>query len=217
MAAFAAPLIGMGISALTGLFGNKKPQQTTTNTTSTSTPDLDPQEAFLKNLIGNGAINDYKNGAPDLSGYTANGLQNINKAGDMKSKIASNIVASRGLSFSPSSVQNLINPENDRLSQSTDFLNTIPLLKRQFEQQNLAQLMQSFSLMPKGSTTTSNSTQTGNPANPVAGTLSGAGQGLFAALPYLQNAFKGGGSTPGAPGYNPANADFNTNSYDEFS
>lgn len=189
MAAFAAPLIGAGISALTGLFGAKKPQTQTTNSTNTSTPDLTGQQQFLENLIGDSAVNQVKAGAPDLSGYAANGLQNINTAADIKSKTASNILASRGLSFSPSGVQNLINPENDRLQQSTQLLNTLPLLQRQFQQQNLDQLMQSFGIMPKGSTTTGTSTTTGS-TNPVASTLSGAGQGLFAAMPYLSSAFQ---------------------------
>lgn len=188
MASFAAPLIGAGVSALAGLFGNKKPQTTTTNSTNTSTPLLDPQQQFLQSLIGNDAVNMDKAGAPDLSGYEANGLQQINQASALKSKTASNLLAARGLSFSPSGVQNLINPEADRLSQSSQFLSQIPLLQRQFQQQNLSQLMGAFGIMPKGSTTTQNSTTTGPPANPVAGTLSGAGQGIFAALPYLTDA-----------------------------
>lgn len=207
MAAFAAPLIGMGISALTGLFGNKKPQSTTTDSTSTSTPNLDPQQMFLKNMIGNEAVNNYRNGPGDLNAYTAGGLQDINKGADFKSKAASNILASRGLSFSPSGVQNVINPEADRLQQSSSFLSQIPLLKRQFQQQNLQQMMGAFGIMPTATTSTSHSTSTGPPANPVAGTLSGAGQGLFAALPYLMgNMGKGGGSqnpmgTDGSPIY----------------
>lgn len=184
MAAFAAPLIGMGISALSGLFGNKKPQQTTTTGSSSTTADLTPQQQMLQSMIGNESINQFRNGAPDLAGYTAGGLQDINKGADIKSKTASNILASRGLSFSPSGVQNLINPEADRLQQSTSFLSQIPLLKRQFEQQNLQQLMSSFGIMPKNTTTKTTQTQVGQ-GNPVAGTLSGAGQGLFAALPYL--------------------------------
>ncbi len=185
MAGFALPLVGAGISALTGLFGNKKPQTSTTNSTTTNTPLLDPQQEFLKNLIGNEAVNNFRNGPGDLSGYEAGGLQQINQGADLKSKTAANILASRGLSFSPSSVQNLINPEADRLQQSSQFLSQIPLLKRQFQQQNLQQLMQSFGIMPTATTSTTKGTVTGNPANPIAGTLSGAGQGIFAALPYL--------------------------------
>jgi len=156
----------------------------------------------LEKMIGNESINQYRDGPGDLSGYTAGGLQEINKGADLKSKTASNILASRGLSFSPSSVQNLINPEADRLQQSSSFLSQIPLLKRQFQQQNLQQMMQAFGIMPKATTTTSTQTQTGNPANPVAGTLSGAGQGLFAALPYLMGNIK----KPGSGG----NASYNT-------
>lgn len=203
MAAFAAPLIGLLTGGLSGLFGSK-PKTTTTNSSSSTTPDLTGQQQFLENLIGDSAVNQYKAGAPDLSGYTANGLQNINQASALKSKTASNIVASRGLSFSPSSVQNLINPEADRLQQSSQFLSTIPLLKRQFEQQNLDQLMQSFGIMPKGSTTTGTQTQTGN-TNTAGNVFSGAASGLFAALPYSSMFGGGSGSGSSTSGLSPSN------------
>jgi hypothetical protein len=168
----------------------------------------------LASLFGGAAANQFKNGAPDLSAYTANGLQDINKASDIRSKTAANILASRGLSFSPSGAQDLINPESDRLAQSTQFLSQIPLLKRQFQQQNIQGLMDAFKIQPFGqqqdgqtqqtSNTQGTSTQTGTQqGNPVAGTLSGAGQGLFASLPYLNAAInKNNGSSP-----NPIGAD----------
>jgi hypothetical protein len=225
MAAFLAPLIGTGVSALAGLFGAKpKPTVTTTNSNSTtnatgsidntSQPILNDSQQMLANLFTGAASNQFKNGAPDLSSYTANGLQNINKAADIRSKTASNILASRGLSFSPSGVQDLINPESDRLAQSTQFLSQIPLLKRQFQQQNIQGLMDAFKIQPFGqqtngtsdqtSNTQGSSTQTGTTqGNPVAGTLSGAGQGLFASLPYLTDAInKNNGTSP-----NPIGAD----------
>jgi hypothetical protein len=205
MAAFALPLVGAGISALTGLFGNKKPQQSTIDQTQSVTPNLDPQQQFLQNLIGNTAANQVKNGPGDLSAYEAGGLQNINQAANLKSKTAANILASRGLSFSPSGVQNLINPEADRLNQSSQFLSQIPLLQRQFQQQDLGQLMNAFGIMPKGSTSITKGTTTGTPANPTAGLLSGAGQGIFAALPYLKGMFGGGGGS-GVNTVNAANA-----------
>ncbi len=203
MAAFAAPLIGAGISALTGLFGAKKPQTTTTTSSSTTNPVLDANGNALENQFADDAINMDKAGGPDLSGYTANGLQQINNGANIKQKLLQNTLASRGLSFSPAAATATGNADADRLAQSSQFLSSVPLLKRQFQQQNLQQLMTAFGIIPKGQTSSGTSTQTGS-TNPVASTLSGAGQGIFAALPYLTRQNNGFSNLPGMPA--PGNA-----------
>lgn len=206
MAAFIAPLLS-GISGLAGLFGGGTQQKnaTTQNTSGTqtqsgstsgsTTPNLSPIQQQLANLFSNGAINQYNQGT-DLTGYKQAGLQTINSNSDITNKSISNMLAARGQSFSPAASNPLISARINQGNQQTQFLQSLPLLQRSLQQQNLSGLLSAFSAMPVGQTssgstngtTTSNSTTTGNGAisgNPLAGLFGGAGAGLAATLPLL--------------------------------
>lgn len=218
--------VTMGISALAGLLGGGKPKVTTTTSDTSSsssgqfdqssTPILSQAQNDLIDYFTNAAKNKFNAGAPDLSGYTAGGLQNINDAGDLKSKIMANTLASRGLSFSPAAAFSQVQPQSDRLAQSSSFLNTIPLVKKQLEDQNFQNLLDSFKLLPTGTSASGTSSQSGTsstkgtttqPGNALGGLFSGLGAGLFAGLGFGNDKGdqSGGGwdwnKNPNGPGY----------------
>ncbi len=186
MAAFIAPII----SGLAGLFGGFKKPSTQTNTSTTegvSSPELSANQNLLSDTFTQALLKRF-NTDTDLSRYSAGGLQEINRAGDARSKIINNLIASRGLSFSPAATTAQIGNENERLRGSTDFLNTIPLLARQLKGQDISELIRGFSALPTASRTSSTTKQSGTslvPGNPIAGALGGFGAGLFA--PYNGN------------------------------
>src|ERR1035437_6792618 len=101
MAALALPFISTGISALAGLFG-AKPAPTVTktnsnyNNTSTSTPNIGGNQQDLINQFTQG-ITKQMNGT-DMTGYTGQGLQQINQTAGVADKMSQNILAARGLS-----------------------------------------------------------------------------------------------------------------------
>lgn len=223
-----APLIGAGISGLAGLFGGKKQQETsgtqttsgtqnvTGSTSGSSTPNLSPMQQNLASLFSNKAI-DFANSAPDLTGYTQGGIENINQANAGSQAAMHNLLAARGLSFSPAYATAAQIGDQNRQSQITQFLSQIPLLQRSLQQQGIQGLEQAFSTVPVGTsttgsnnqTTTSNSKtdQTGTVSgNPVAGLFSGLGAGLLGPsgngndnsnlVDILKSIGIGGGKTP---------------------
>src|SRR5665213_244503 len=117
MAALAGSLLTTGISALAGLFGGK-PKTTTTNTTnnSTTTPNIGADQQNLENQYTQ-AIGKQLAGT-DLTGYTGQGLQQINQNAGTADKMSQNILAARGLSNSPYAAALTNQNNNNRLNQS---------------------------------------------------------------------------------------------------
>jgi len=183
MAALALPLLTTGISALAGLFGSKpKPVTTNSSSTSTSTPNIGGGQQ--------GIIDDFTQGihkqmqGTDLTGYTGQGLQQINQSAGVGDKMSDNILAARGLSNSPYAAFMKNQNNNNRLNQSSQFLNQIPLLQQQLRQQAIQTAISGSQAIPFGSTQSgsSTSTQSGGGGSPVAGALSGLGAGLNAPI-----------------------------------
>jgi hypothetical protein len=204
--AFVGPILA-GISGLAGLFGGGKQKQTTSSQTSkgtqtqsgsftgSTTPTLSPLQEKLSQMFSSGAMNLYNQGN-DMTQIRNQGLQDIGQTSDVTNKAVGNMLAQRGLSFSPAAAttqtQNLINQGNTQ----SQFLQSLPLLQRQFQQQNIAGLTSAFGALPTGTTqsgtnngTTTNEgtvNQTGDVSgNPLAGLFGGVGSGLAAWLPEL--------------------------------
>lgn len=198
-AAFALPLIG-GLAGFFGGLGDKKSTTDKSSWENTSaqgygskTPTLNPLQQQLSGLFTRGAIDQYNRGT-NLAPYTSQGLQGIQSQGSQNSRAIAANLANRGLSYSPMSgaatTQNQINTGN----QMQGFLQGVPLLQRQMNMQNLAQLMDAFKTMPTGESTQSSSygssvggehgetVQKGSLLGGIAGGLSGLGAGL--AGPY---------------------------------
>ena len=207
MAAFVAPILA-GVSGLAGLFGGgtqqkQATQQTSTGTTNSSTtPNLSPIQSSLINQFTTGAEN-LNNQATNLTPYTAAGLQQIGQTGQTNQTQIANNLSQRGLNYSPvaanATTQNVLNTGN----QQSQFLNQIPLLQRQLQQQGIQGLEQAFQVQPTAvsSTGTSTTNTQGNGAisgNPLAGLFGGVGSGLAASYPSLLQSF--GGSSSGSSG-----------------
>lgn len=198
MAGFVLPII----SGLAGLLGNRSQKQTqTTNQTQSQTgtqssqtnPIFSEMQNQLMKMFTQGA-GDFYNRGTDLRPYAQSQMQAIGGQGNANRQIIGNILASRGLSYSPAAAapltQNAINTGN----QQNQFLSQLPLLARQFEQQGLDQLLKSFSAIPTGSSsagtssgtsTTQGTATTQTPGNPWAGLLSGVGAALPLAFPGI--------------------------------
>lgn len=221
MPAFLAPLAIAGISALGNYFANRKKttsqtQDTTNRSTgsvsstadindvSTTRPDLDPATMTYLNNIRDRytALLDQD---PNLSGYEAGGIQNINRAGDLRSRAIGNILAARGLTYSPIAGSAMASAEGSRFSDVANFRNQIPMLREQIMRERLAEAGNFFSRIPTGQTTTNigqrsgtesrDLTSTGNmtgtatdPGNQLGGLFGGLGTSL--AYLYGSGAFE---------------------------
>jgi hypothetical protein len=128
MAAFAVPLAMAGIQGLAGLFGGRKQVTTATGTQdSATTNNYSPeQQRFMQQIMQQ--YQQQMNGT-DLSGYQQQGLQDINRTSDASEMAIKNILAQRGLSFSPAASSALVQNKVGQAGQQSQFLNSIPLLQ----------------------------------------------------------------------------------------
>ncbi len=201
MAAIAVPLIASGISALGGLLSNKSKEvksNSTTDFNNTSTgssaPVYDPANQQLRDTL----IDYYRRSLDDdtdLSGYKANGLATISSAGRARTNMIKNSLASRGLSYSPVAALAPAQSESARISDSAQFINTIPMLAQQLKQQRLNDASTFQRGLPTGQSFTQNNTgrtqmsgvnvQPGSPGAGVVGNL-----GLTLAGLYGRGAFQ---------------------------
>jgi hypothetical protein len=201
------------ISGLAGLFGGKGQQQSSSGTQqqiqnmstsgrSSTTPNLNPLQQKLAEMFSSKAM-DFANQAPDLTGYTQGGIENINQANAGSQAATRNMLAARGLAYSPAYATATTMGDQNRTNQISQFLASIPLLQRQLQQQGIGGLEQAFGAQPFGTTSESQGGSTGNTegsfnstgtqsGNPVAGALSGIGAALGA-----PSIFGGGGSQLG--------------------
>lgn len=120
--------IGLGLSALGGLLGNKQK--------STTTPTLDkaygPLQGMILNLVQRRLQTD-----PDLSGYQAQGMSTINRNYDLVKQAQANNLTARGLGTSPVAGAVDASRENARVGEISSFANSIPILRRQQQAQDL--------------------------------------------------------------------------------
>ena len=209
MAAFIAPVI----SGLAGLFGGGQQQKTKTsgtinnsqtgtfnqqgqsNNITQNTHNLTPMQQALAQQFTSGAQR-LAGSAADMRGYTAGGLQDINRGNDVLKQSLGNTLASKGLSFSPAAANAETSNEINRVSQGNQFLQQVPLLQRQLQDQANQGLERAFSALPVDTTSTSQGTtnQSGNTTqqgtqtqqgtnivsgNPMGGLFSGIGSGLM--------------------------------------
>lgn len=212
--------LGSAFGGLAGLFGGGKQQKTQTNGTitnnqqgnfsqnqqNTSSPNLTPLQKALIQQFTSGASQLY-NQSTNLQPYAASGLEQINSGSNAASQAMSANLAAHGQSFSPAAAtaqnQNILS----RTGQQAQFMNQIPLLQRQLQEQSLGQLQGAFSAIPTGVTQTGTSsgqtsqqgtqTQQGTnlvSGNPMGGLFSGLGAGIMYGLPGLFGSMNGGSS-----------------------
>ena len=119
----------------------------------TQYPFLSDIQNYLQDFLFRRYV-DQANRDVDLSGYTATGLQNINRGVEAQKQILNNILAARGLSYSPMAASALTGIEAGRVGQGVNFLNQIPLLRRDIGRQNLADVSGFLQSLPIGTRST---------------------------------------------------------------
>lgn len=147
-----------GVSALGGLLENTKGARTGTQTgTQTTTPGENPQFANMGNLLRS-LYERRLNADVPLEGYEASGLQGINDAfAGVQQNLDANLT-SRGLATSPVAGAAQSNLQAARGGQMAQFLNNLPLLRRQLQDQDIAQASAFYSAQPRPTTTTQTGT-----------------------------------------------------------
>lgn len=159
------PILMGGASLLGGLIN--KPNRTTTSTTggtSTTTPTIAPQYKSLNDLVLS-RIQGRLAGGGLPGGYESLGLGNINHASNIAQMAARNRLAGAGLASSPVAGVVQGNAELNRGSQIAQFQNSLPLLQRQLQTEDLG-LAGNLLNLGRGSTTTSTGTSTGSETQP---------------------------------------------------
>lgn len=216
------PAAMMGISALSGLFGNKgqtqkSTQNTQTNnqssfanansTQSSSAPIIDPRSQSLLSGIQDKYMG-LMNNDPNMSGYTAAGIQGINRNSDLQRQNTMENMAQRGQT-GPMVGSALNANDAQRFQQVNQFQQSVPLMARQLQQDTLDRAMGVFKGTPQGqynegfntnegwgqdfgnSASQGTNTLPGNKAGGMLGNL-----GNMMAFLYGQGAIGGGGGKP---------------------
>src|SRR5512139_929208 len=199
---FVSALIA-GASALGGLLGNRARKQTQTSESTSTTnmltrPEYGEKEALIKDRILNELLARTE-ADTDLSGYAALGLGNIQKGQSAKERALESFLASRGLGGSPMAAYGMSGLQNEGLGSSVDFLNSLPMLKRNMQRESMGDLSQFFSSLPVAQRTTGTQTQKGTqttqtPSNMLGG-MFGSAATTLAGL-YGSGAFSKGAPTP---------------------
>jgi hypothetical protein len=155
----------MGAGALASYLSgrSKKQSDQTSESTSTSTtnPILDPEILSARNKLLQTYQDRLGNNEGYLTGYTGQGLRKINRASDLQQSALDSNLAARGLSGSPVAAALMAKMNSDRIAQSVEFQNQIPLLDRQLTSEDLAALSGIVSAAPYGQTSTQTNKSTG--------------------------------------------------------
>lgn len=190
-------------SALAGFLTNRDKTQTsnTSGTSSGSTfsgTDITPTQTPENQQFMNDIRNKYSsmlNEDPNLTGFTASGLRDINRGSDLQSQNLEGILAARGIT-GPAAANALGGVQQNRFNQATQFRSGIPLVARQLRSDMLGKAGEFFSRLPVGNSTTSfggtNSSSTGSGTQVAQGDPWGGGLGsLMIALAHFNGLNKG--------------------------
>jgi hypothetical protein len=189
-----APLIMGGLSALGGIFGNKKQTQT-------SMPKVNPAYTPIQQALISSIMERLRSPSSLPSGYEAGQIRDINNTYGLAGQNLSNRLTARGLGSSPVAATGLTNMGIARAGQISTMQGTLPLLERQMQNEDLS--------MAGNVLRTGMGQETTTPSNMVGGAFTSAANML--AFLYGQGSFTpksgstvaaGGGVTniPGLPG-----------------
>ena len=195
MAGFVLPIVS-GLAGLAGgLFPKKEKSTQTTNTsqqtnqegntnfnqftnanatgqqagTTSNTHNLSPFQQQLAERFTRDALKRADSGA-DISGYQHAGLQAINDTSSANNVAMKNLLASRGLSFSPVAANAEIQQQQGRIGQQSQFLQSLPLLQRAMQQEDQKGLLDAFGMLPTDTTGTSTQDSSGISSGTSGGT-----------------------------------------------
>ena len=198
LAAFAPAIIGAVGSIAGGALSNRNSQSATT------TPTIDPKYSPLQDQILN-MVQSRLSSPPDMSGYAGSGVSGINKSYGLVKATQDNNLTSRGLASSPVAGVVDANRENARAGDVAGFRNSIPLLSRQLQTEDLGLA---------GNVLNTGRGQSFNGSTSMGGGFGGAATNLAQYLGYLsgKGAFKGNNGSlypVGGNGTNYAPSDMN--------
>lgn len=188
-------VIGGGL-ALAGGAINKK-TTTTGSSTSSVSPTMAPEYQGLQGQILQ-MMTQRLGSDPNLTGYTGQGVNQINNGFNLAGQTQENDLTRRGLATSPIAANVDATRNSARVGAISDFRNSIPLISRQLQTQDLGL---ATNLLGFGRGTTGTGTSTSETAE--GGGAAGAITNLAEQLGYL----KGNGSFAGSPnGVDPSTA-----------
>jgi hypothetical protein len=173
--------LGAGLSALSSLFGsNKKTVETSSQGTSSTTPQYDSNMAAMKNYIMSQLQGQLEG---DVTGdYITQGVKKISSGSEgLKRRLSANLAA-RGLSSSPLAATAENVADEQRNADIVNLMSSKGLLDYQLKSGALSNLSSFFSSLPVAtSTSTSGSqSQTGTSGTSLSGALDPLSQALAA-------------------------------------
>lgn len=179
------PLALGGASFLGGLLGNRKQSTTTTQT---DTPDASAFNQMLMRLV-----KQRLQSGTDLSGYAANGIQDINKTFGAAQTGLNAELTSRGLSDSPVAAGPLSTLQTGRAGSIAQLINSLPMLQRQQQNEDVSAGARLYEMQPRTTTTDASGNKAGGAAGSLASMLAYLyGHGAFAKTsPQVPNLFQG--------------------------
>ena len=198
--AWAAIAGSVGGSVAGGLLNNRKGARTQTsdstqnyNTTSSTTPVGDPAFTPLRDKVLQMYM-DRLQQPTSLAGYEAQGTGNINNVYRLGQQSLSNSLTARGLSTSPVAGSGMATLESGRLGEVANLQNQMPLLERQYANEDLTNAMRMLAMQPYGSSSTGGGSGTSNSSVTFPGSAMGGAFGdLGSMLGFLLGQEKIGG------------------------
>ena len=187
------PLAGMGISALGNWLGNRNKNKAvqTSQQQSVSTPTMSPEYMGLQNALLPSITKRLTSSSALPRGYEEQGIGGINRTYDLGKQSIENNLTSRGLGSSPIAGAAGTRLETGRLGSISDFQGTLPMVRREMENQDL-QLAQGILGLGRGNTVNSTGTST---AGAGGGGAAGLVGGLASSLGWMMgNGLFGGGA-----------------------
>jgi hypothetical protein len=150
---------GKGTTTTNGTTNTSGTASTSGTSTSSTNPILSSLQQQLSGAATGNALNANLN-ATNLTGYTQQGLENINNQNSNQALTAQ--LEGTGMEYSPAAANAQTSNTLNRINQGNQFLAGVPLLQTQLQQQALSGLNSTFSTLPTA-TSTSGAT-TGNQA-----------------------------------------------------
>lgn len=152
--------------------GGLENRSQTSESTAKNTPTFDPKaQGYRDSLIDKFMA--YTNQDPDLKGFEANQLSQMNRVSDLRQQNLAGDLAYRGIS-GPAAGLAQQNVDNQRFSDATQFRNTVPLLSQDLKQRALTSAGSFFNSIPYGTDVQSTNKQSGNVLGGITGGLAEA-------------------------------------------
>lgn len=176
MPGFLLPLAIAAGSGIAGALSNRKSARTGESVGTSTTTFNEPSGYSTLGDLLRGRAESRLREQFDMSGIESSGITGINDAFAGAGESLNNSLTARGLGTSPVAGAGLTRLETGRAGSIAEFLQSLPLLRRQMENEDFAQANDFYSRRPLGQTTT----QTGTFTQP--GSALGSGLGSAAEM-----------------------------------